>query len=644
MESLLLIIGTGLLLASGVMYVLILGPSRYHRDGYVGALARFLSTLPSCFGECLCCVVCGGSTTRGKRAWGRCGGYVSGRNSILVMMYIIFFWPPEFAYILFCLPYLRAPYVRKCVSVSLVLISELLYGAAVWSDPGSVSTVQKVKRMLQDVTQAPKKKKKKSRSGGGGGALEQNASNSFSEKTSSQHSSRHSSWVGSTPSTIPSRNTPRVDTTTGGTEEGVGFFCSCFSSSLSKKASVASLTRSLEVEYCCNRRYAVDDVLYPLSPDPSFPHHSQKEKKGSSHSALLSRSWAATAESEYSGFRNALGHVVGFGMRCSTCGLPKPSRSKHCRYCNRCVRRFDHHCPWINNDVAENTQRYFIGFLFFHTVSCIWAALDLWQLMRQFLMDHRMWGWKMVLPQGRVVSLSLAHYLILLSRYQIFHVSLFLVAVLMGLILFIFTTYVFSFAVENITANDMEKIDTVLYFLDILSTPKDMYSGACETYEKLKDIYPRPHRLAALKSFPPPPSHLENLKLSSETGKVMNAPSTSTKTVRQLTKERKAYTRKLRSTLRRSLLGLYDRGILLNLREVFFPYWEVRTAQLEAARHWIPSATSAVGPPSTSSQERRINKKRKEKGDRQSTDGVEKTPSSSSSSPQARKTFYTLFL
>jgi hypothetical protein len=41
------------------------------------------------------------------------------------------------------------------------------------------------------------------------------------------------------------------------------------------------------------------------------------------------------------------GEVVGCEHRmCGPCGGYKPPGSHHCRICNRCVCRMDHHCPW----------------------------------------------------------------------------------------------------------------------------------------------------------------------------------------------------------------------------------------------------------------------------------------------------------
>jgi palmitoyltransferase ZDHHC13/17 len=48
---------------------------------------------------------------------------------------------------------------------------------------------------------------------------------------------------------------------------------------------------------------------------------------------------------------------------CLQCMIRKPLRSKHCRRCGRCVSKQDHHCPWINNCVANNNHRHFFLYI-----------------------------------------------------------------------------------------------------------------------------------------------------------------------------------------------------------------------------------------------------------------------------------------
>jgi len=60
---------------------------------------------------------------------------------------------------------------------------------------------------------------------------------------------------------------------------------------------------------------------------------------------------------------------------CTTCKFEKPARSKHCRVCDRCVSKYDHHCGWINNCVGENNHRWFVLFVLLTALLCTYGFI-----------------------------------------------------------------------------------------------------------------------------------------------------------------------------------------------------------------------------------------------------------------------------
>lgn len=62
---------------------------------------------------------------------------------------------------------------------------------------------------------------------------------------------------------------------------------------------------------------------------------------------------------------------------CKKCESPRPERARHCKRCNMCVLKFDHHCPWIANCVGIKNQKNFLQFLFFATLGDLVAFLCL---------------------------------------------------------------------------------------------------------------------------------------------------------------------------------------------------------------------------------------------------------------------------
>lgn len=60
---------------------------------------------------------------------------------------------------------------------------------------------------------------------------------------------------------------------------------------------------------------------------------------------------------------------------CKKCNTFKPRHAHHCSNCRACVLELDHHCPWVNNCVGWRNHKYFLLFVGYAWLGCLWSTI-----------------------------------------------------------------------------------------------------------------------------------------------------------------------------------------------------------------------------------------------------------------------------
>ena len=165
---------------------------------------------------------------------------------------------------------------------------------------------------------------------------------------------------------------------------------------------------------------------------------------------------------------------------CRTCKVPRPARSKHCRLCGHCVRRFDHHCAWLNCDVGEENLRWFHLFLVTHWTLCVYATVTTMQLVFRYIAQKRLWAATFVDGRGNQYAATPFHIMLHLLRHLPFQLALSAFCTLVAIMLFFFWLVHLRMAFRNLTTNETYKISDLLDYCENRLELKNEWSKELE--------------------------------------------------------------------------------------------------------------------------------------------------------------------
>ena len=60
---------------------------------------------------------------------------------------------------------------------------------------------------------------------------------------------------------------------------------------------------------------------------------------------------------------------------CIKCQIKKEANSKHCFFCDKCIKEFDHHCIWLKKCVGKKNKKYFFFLISIILINCIFNLI-----------------------------------------------------------------------------------------------------------------------------------------------------------------------------------------------------------------------------------------------------------------------------
>lgn len=71
---------------------------------------------------------------------------------------------------------------------------------------------------------------------------------------------------------------------------------------------------------------------------------------------------------------------------CPTCLRLKVERCHHCKQCNKCVQKMDHHCPWLANCVGANNYKYFLLTIIYGFITSTIVLFTFWEYIYKIML------------------------------------------------------------------------------------------------------------------------------------------------------------------------------------------------------------------------------------------------------------------